>query len=149
MLTATQLPLPDPSAPGGPFAALVGAALVVSMLSGFTSAWVTARMTRSQQRGERVRSDVDRAVEALAALRDGYRASALGQERDALALARLEDVLDLAAQRTTAPVVAAARRYVEVGRLYAATDPDTGVGDEQAAFDDVAAALMAERKAYS
>ena len=122
---------------------------MIALAAGALAAVLTVRADRRRHRGDVVRSDVDRAVDALAALRNGYRTRAFGEPIGDLELTRLEDALDLAVQRTTQPVVDAARRYVAVARLYASGDPDTGDAAEQAAYEELAAALLAERKAYA
>ena len=143
-----QLPAPDARGSAGATAALLVATLVVSLLSGFASAWLTARTDRRRHRRDVVRGDVDRALDALAALRDAYRAGWFGGTSDGLTLRRLEDALELAVLRTTAPVADAAHRYVTVARSYAAGDENSGDRAERSAFEALAAALVAERNAY-
>lgn len=132
-------------------AARIGGAIddvLIALISGSVASLVTLRVEGRRHRGDVVRTDVDRGLEALAAVRSAYRRRALTGAVDDADLAQLEDALDLAAQRTTPAVVAAARRYVRVGQLYAARDPDTGDAAEGAAYEELTAALMAERKAY-
>lgn len=145
---AFQPPASGTGASGWDSAWLLVATVLVSVLSGLASGWLSVRMTRKQYTGDRVRSDVDRVLDALGELRQAYRTRAFGEEIADLAIARREDDLQRGAAPTTQPVVAAARDYIEIGRAYASRDPDTGEAAEEAAYELLTAALVAERKAY-
>lgn len=128
------------------FASTFAAALAAS---GVVGAIVDTRAEKRLKGAEDIRSDIDRALDALAALRDAYRTRALNDAGEEITVARLEDALGLAALCSSEAVIHAAREYVRVGQLYSVRDPDNGEDEEQAAFDALALALVAERKAYA
>jgi hypothetical protein len=126
---------------------LLLALLGSSTMGGVISAMITRRYDREDRRRDELRADVHAAQDRLGDLRRAYRRRAANapDAPDDFALAELTDDFTMAVSRTlSGTVVDVARRYVDVGNLYAAGDTDTGVALEQAAFERLADALIHE-----
>jgi len=129
-----------------PFVLVIG--WLVSLMTGAVGGLVTYWCTRNQRRRDATDRDARAAQDALLDLRRAYRERAGNPKaKTDEELAALSDSLDIACDRTFSDVVMRqGRAYAEVGGLYAAQDPDTGVAAEKVAYDSLARALIAELK---
>lgn len=124
-------------------AALVSA--VVGGVSGWVAALLRYRRERHARSGDDAATSLREAFERLATLRSLYQGAAGARWRGgpaagemASAENRFTSTCDASADES---VAAAARAYVEVGRLYASGDQDTGSSHEEHAHDEVSAVM--------
>ena len=140
-LLAQALPR-DPAELGWTFLAML-------LASGLSASVVASRAERRARRAEAARADVDRAFDALLALRSAYRRRADDDTAapDDQTLFDLVDGLDSTARRVSRAAAAAAREYAREGVRLATHHPGGPPDQEAVAYDRLATALVAARNA--